>query len=186
MKKRFFIVHRWSGGPQDDWRPWLAEKLIEAGHEVILPSMPNTDEPVIEKWVAHLQSVVADLDQHTYFVGHSIGCQAILRYLETIDKKAGGAYFVAPWFNLINLEDEETKLIAKPWIETPIDFDKIKNVCLNIVAFISSNEPYGFIKENKQVLEEKLSAKVHILENRGHFTENDRCRELPELLTEIV
>ncbi len=184
--KRFIIVHRWSGGPQDDWRPWLADKLVEAGHDVLLPSMPDTDVPVIEKWVSHLAEVVGTSDENTYFVGHSIGCQAILRYLETINTQVGGAYFVAPWFNLANLEDETTEAIAKPWIETPIDFDKIKSVCPHSVAFLSSNEPYGFVEENKQVLEEKLNAKVAILENRGHFTEDDDCREIPDLLKEIL
>ncbi len=186
MKKRFIIVHRWSGGPQDDWRPWLSEKLIEAGNEIILPSMPDTDIPIIEKWVAHLQSVVGNTDENTYFIGHSIGCQTILRYLETIDTKIGGAYFVAPWFNLMNLEDEETEIIARPWIETPIDFEKIKNICPHIVAFLSSNEPYGFIEENEQILKNKLGATVTILENRGHFTEEDRGFEIPELLKEVL
>lgn len=186
MKKRFVIVHRWSGGPTDDWRPWLVERLVEAGHEVILPSMPDSDVPVIEKWVEHLQSIVGVPNEGTYFIGHSIGCQAILRYFETVDKKVGGAYFVAPWFNLANLEDEETRAIAKPWIETAIDFEKVKNVCPNIVVLLSSNEPYGFIEENKKILEEKLDAKVRVLEKHGHFTEDDGYTELPELLEEII
>ena len=33
-------------------------------------------------------------DENTYFVGHSIGCQAIMRYLESVDvKKIGGVLF---------------------------------------------------------------------------------------------
>jgi uncharacterized protein len=186
MKKRFIVVHRWSGGPQDDWRPWLAEKLIEAGHEVILPSMPDTEEPVIGKWVGHLRSVVENPDENTYFVGHSIGCQAIMRYLETIDVMVGGAYFVAPWFNLANLEDDDVARIAKPWLETPVDFEAIKMVCSSITSFLSTNEPFGFVEDNKKILEENLSATVYILENRGHFIENDGITEFPELLEQIV
>lgn len=180
--KRFIIVHRWSGGPQDDWRPWLSSELLKLGHEVILPSMPDTDIPVIEKWVNNLAEVVGTPDKDTYFVGHSIGCQAIMRYLEIIDTEVGGAYFVAPWFKMTNLEDEEVEAIARPWIETMVDFKQVKKVCPNIKAFISSNEPYGYIEENKWILENKLEAQVTILENKGHFTEDDGCTEFPELL----
>ena len=85
------IIHRWSGGPKDDWRPWLKSALEEIGCEVVVPDMPDTEIPVIEKWVAKFVDVVGIPDRHTYFVGHSIGCQAILRYLETIHEPVGGA-----------------------------------------------------------------------------------------------
>ena len=119
--KRVILVHRWSGGPSDDWRPWLQDELGQRGYNVLSPEMPDMDTPVIEKWVGKLREVVGVPDADTYFVGHSIGCQAILRYLETIDTPVGGALFVAGWFDLKNLEDDETEKIAKPWIETPID-----------------------------------------------------------------
>lgn len=182
MRKRFIIVHRWSGGPQDDWRPWLSSELLKQGCEVILPSMPDTDVPVIEKWVNHLKEIVETPDKDTYFIGHSIGCQTILRYLGTINTEVGGAYFVAPWFKMVNLEDQEVESIAKPWMETLINFEYIKKVCPNIQALISSNDPYNCLEENKTILETKLDAQVTILENRGHFTEDDGCTKVPELL----
>ena len=183
--KRVIIVHRWSGGSHDDWRPWLKVELEKKGYEVLMPDMPDTHVPVIVKWVNHLRGVVGTADKDTYFIGHSIGCQAILRYLQTIDTQVGGAVFVAPWLKLKNLEDKETEDIARPWLETPIDFEKIKSVCPNIKALLSSNEPFGCVEENKTILENQLNAKVLILENKGHFTEDDRCTELPELLTLI-
>jgi predicted alpha/beta hydrolase family esterase len=184
--KRVIIVHRWEGGSHDDWRPWLKKELEKLGYEVHIPDMPNTDVPVIEKWVSKLTEVVETPDANTYFVGHSIGCQTILRYLETVNTPVGGVVFVAPWFMLGNLEDEEVKQIAKSWIETPINFEHIKTVSPSIQALISNNEPYGYIEENKKTLEEKLNAEVKILENKGHFTEDDGCNEFPELLEIIL
>ena len=63
-----------------------------------------------------------------------MGCQAILRYLEKLEnKKIGGAIFVAGWFNLSEFtfkeepaDEEEERNIAKPWLETPMNFKKIK------------------------------------------------------------
>ena len=121
MKRRLIIVHGWGGSPANDWIGWAAEAFREKGYEVIAPEMPDTDNPVIEKWVRHLSAVTGMVDKNTYFIGHSIGCQTIMRFLETIDIKIGGAIFVAGWFNLTN-QSEEEDVIAKPWIESQIDY----------------------------------------------------------------
>ena len=187
--KKVIIVHRWEGNSHGDWYPWLQQELEKLGCEVHIPDMPDTDVPVIDKWVRKLSEVVGTPNADTYFIGHSIGCQTILRYLETIDTPIGGVVFVAPWFSLDNLEDEEVTQIAKPWIETPVNFEHIKTVAPSIQVLISSNEPYGCIERNTKILEEKLNAKVFILENKGHFTEDDECKEIPEarnLLLEII
>ena len=98
--KRMFIVHRWDGTPKSDWYPWLKKELEKKGFKVEVPEMPNTSEPKINDWVAHLKKVVGKLDSKTYFIGHSIGCQAIMRFLEKEDYngKVGNIVFVAGWF----------------------------------------------------------------------------------------
>src|SRR3989338_4635783 len=124
MSKRIFIIHRWDGSPTSDWNPWLKEKLEAEGFEIHVPAMPETANPRIETWVPALAKAVEEADTQTYFIGHSIACQAILRYLEQLplEKKIGGVVFVAPWLVLKGLEGEEEKAIVKPWLETPIDF----------------------------------------------------------------
>lgn len=184
--KRVFIIHRWSGGPQDDWRPWLSKELRSRGYEVFVPEMPETDNPQIEKWVAKIAEVIGVPDENTCFVGHSIGCQAIMRYLQTLPagNNVAMAVFVAGWFNLAGLDAEgvEVVSIARPWIETPIEYENVKKACSNINVFLSANEPYGYIEHNKEVFENKLNAHVTILPSRGHFTEDDGVTELPEVL----
>src|SRR3989344_2952524 len=98
MNKRVFVIHGWGGGPEEGWFPLLKNELQGHGLEVIVPAMPNTDNPKIEEWVSSLAKMVGQPDENTFFVGHSIGCQAILRYIESINKKVGGAVFVAGWF----------------------------------------------------------------------------------------
>lgn len=185
--KKVYILHRWSGGPEHDWYPWLKHQLESRGFEVFVPEMPNTDYPVIEERVSFLQNLIPQVDENTYFICHSIGCQTFMRYIETLpsESKIGGAIFVAGWIRLDNLEDEETTAIAMPWMNVPINFEKVKTISPDIKVLFSSNEPYGLIEENKKVFEEKLGAQVTILENKGHFTEGDGCIELPEVLTEF-
>ncbi|HEY4509275.1 MAG TPA: alpha/beta hydrolase [Candidatus Paceibacterota bacterium] len=179
--KRVIVVHKWSGSPRDDWRPWLKSELEKLGYEVSVPEMPEADAPVIEKWTAKLAEVVGTPDSETYFVGHSIGCQTILRYLETINTPVGGAVFVAGWFNLENLEDEETKEIAKPWIETPIDLKKVRAVLPKSTLIISDNDPYDCFEENKKKFAE-VGSKIIVLPNAGHITSEDGFLEFPEVL----
>jgi len=83
------------------------------------------------------------------------------------------------------IEDQEVKEIASPWIKTPINFNKIKNKIKSLTVFLSSNEPYGFVKENEKIFKEKLNAKVIILKNRSHFSTDEGITELPEILDEI-
>lgn len=182
--KKVIIVHRWDGNPNGDWYPWLKKELEKKGFKVIVPIMPNSDEPQIKKWVPHLKKVVGNLNEETYFVGHSIGCQTLLRYLEkeNFKGKIPGVVFVAGWFKLANLENEEIKEIAKPWINTPINFNKVKSKIGKLTVFLSSNEPYDYVKENEIIFKEKLEAKVIIEKNKGHFTEEDGIVKIPEVL----
>ncbi len=185
--KRVFIIHGWEGYPEEGWYPWLKKELEKKSFEVFVPAMPNTDEPKIDEWVNFLTNLVGEPDENTYFVGHSIGCQAILRYLEKLNgKKIGGAVFVAGWFILSELETEEEKIIGKPWIETPIDFNKVKIATNNFVAIFSDDDPVVPFKKNEKIFSEKLNAKIIIERSKGHFSEGDGVKELPVALDSIL
>lgn len=176
--KRVFIIHRWEGKPQGDWLPWIKSQLENLGYEVVIPHMPDTDVPVIKKWVNFIRQLVGEPNDQTYFIGHSIGCQAILRYLETIDQPVGGAMFIAGWFNLENLEDQDTKEIAKPWLTIPINIEKVKKVLDRSILIISDNDPFGAFEENKKKFSE-LGSEIVVLNGVGHITEEDGLTEIP-------
>lgn len=178
------MIHRWSGGPDDDWRPWVKAELEKKGCEVHVPQMLDSDEPDIAKWVGHLRALVGTPDRETYFVGHSIGCQTILRYLETIDTPVGGAVFVAGWFKLENLEDEEIVAVARPWMETPIDIAKVRAVLPRSTLIISDNDPYGAFEFNKSKFAE-LGSKIVVVPGAGHFTAEGGYTELSEVINEL-
>lgn len=92
---------------------------------------------------------------------------------------------VAGWFTLNELETEEEKEIAEPWLTTPIDFAKIKTHAQNIYAILSDNDPYVPLAENKTIFEKSLGAETHIVENYGHIWADENVRELP-LALEII
>jgi predicted alpha/beta hydrolase family esterase len=182
------MVHGWGGTATSGWRPWLKSQLEKMGCEVLALDMPDTDTPVIEKWVGHLAEAVGTPDNDTFFVGHSIGCQTILRYLDSYPFEplatVGGAVFVAGWFNLENLEDEESKAVARPWLERPIDLKKIKTVLPKSTLIISDNDPYGSFDNNKQKFAE-IGSKIVVVKGAGHMTGKEGFREFPLLLSEL-
>jgi hypothetical protein len=149
--------------------------------------MTDAAEPKIDKWVPFLSKLIGEPDENSYLIGHSIGCQTVLRYLETLeDKKIGGAVLVAGWLMRLtgDLSKEEIA-IARPWIETPIDYQKVKRSCLSIVAIFSDNDPYVYI-DNKKLFEERLGATTVVEHQKGHFSGSDGVTELPSALNSVL
>src|SRR3989344_9568337 len=113
MLQRVFIVHGWDGHPEEGWFPWLKRELEAKGFKVYVPQLPDAANPRIYNWVPALAAAVGEADEETYFVGHSMGCQTIARYLESLPeekqlatskplrkeaRRGGGAVFVAGFF----------------------------------------------------------------------------------------
>ncbi|MFC1685554.1 RBBP9/YdeN family alpha/beta hydrolase [Nanoarchaeota archaeon] len=186
MVKRVFIIHGWGGSP-GGWHLWMRDELKKKGFEVFNPQMPNTDTPKIEEWVGHLEKLVGKADEDTYFLGHSIGSQAVMRYLERLPEgvKVGGVVFVAGFFysNTERMEDLG-KSIIKPWLETPIDCEEIKKHAGKIVAIFSDNDKHIPLK-NKKLFAEKLHAKIIVEHNKGHYIAEDKISTVPVALAAL-
>ena len=183
---KIYIIHCWDGTKEDGWYPWLDKELSNKNNKVYRLNMPNTANPKIEEWVSFLDKQIETLDDKTYFIGHSIGCQTILRYLQTKDIcKVGGILFIAPWLDLLDyaVEDEDSYNTAKPWLTIPIDFEKIKKFTNNISCIFSDND-YFVSLDQKDKFEELLNAKTIIVNNKGHISQDDNVYELKEILEE--
>ena len=79
--KRVFLIHGWEGRPDNHWFPYLTLELKANGFDVSAPQMPHAAEPKVAEWLAFLKDYVGKPDEETYFVGHSLGCITIARYL---------------------------------------------------------------------------------------------------------
>lgn len=189
MQKRVFIIHGWDGYPKEGWFPWLKKELEAKGFNVFVPPLPKPEEPRINNWVPKLKEVVGTPDEQTYFVGHSIGCQAIARYLETLPEgiKAGGAVFVAGFFKrLTNLEDEDiARSVADEWLKAPINLKTVKAHLKNSVAIFSDDDPYVPM-DNKEEFVDGLGSKIVTEHKRGHFDGIMGTGELPVVLESVL
>jgi len=186
-QKRVFIIHGWGGSPDEGWFLWLAKNLREKGFLVEVPAMPDADDPKIEAWVTYLEKIVGRCDENTIFVGHSIGCQTIMRYLENLpeNEKSDGAVFVAGWFTLTGLEEEEERMTSSPWVNLPIDLKKVKTRAKKFICIFSDDDPF-VPAENWEIFSKKLGAEIIVEKNKGHFTGDDGSAELPAALEAVL
>ncbi|MEK6829338.1 MAG: alpha/beta fold hydrolase, partial [Nanoarchaeota archaeon] len=172
--KKVILVHGWEATSKSDFFPWLKKELDKGKIWSYFPDMPNSEEPKIEEWIPFLKKNIKKIDNETILIGHSIGCQAVLRYLETLPKnaKVKRCIFIAPWMKLdeetIKEEGEEVIEIAKPWMKTPINWEKVKSHCTDFVCIFSDNDPYVPLS-NKEFFKIRLNAKSIVLHNRYHF-----------------
>ena len=180
---KIYIVHCWDGTKDDGWYPWLDKKISNNDNKVFRFNMPDTANPKIDSWVSYLDKQVNQLDEHTFFVGHSIGCQTILRYLENKKvKKIGGILFVAPWLELLPeaISDKESYNTAKPWLNTPINFKKIKSITPKITCIFSDDDYFVSLEQEKK-FKELLDAKIIIVKGKGHISAEDGIEELEDI-----
>lgn len=189
--KKVFIVHGWDGYPEEGWFPWLKKELEEKGFEVFVPQLPDSENPRIENWVPALAGEVGMPDENTYFVGHSLGCQTIARFLEGLPEgvKVGGAVFVGGYFNRLTLGEEENdpeiKKLADHWLSAPIDLRKVRSHLSQSVA-IFSDDDYYVPPDNQDDFREDLGSEIIVESGKKHFSENDGITKLPIVLDSVL
>jgi len=179
--KQAYLVHGWEGSPTNIWFPWLKKELEKLGYKVNSLKMPHPELPIIKDWVTTLEKEIK-LNEETILIGHSIGCQTIMRYLAKPNRKIKSAFFAAPWFTLdLESEGEEAVQEAKPWLETPIDITQVKKNCTHFVAFFSDDD-WAVPLSDEKLFKQRINAKTIILKKRSHF---ELQMTFPELLAEI-
>jgi predicted alpha/beta hydrolase family esterase len=185
---KVYIVHGWDGNPQEPMFQWLKTSLESRDYDVVVLAMPHPEAPMIEAWVEKLTKAISP-GPETILIGHSIGCQAILRYLEATGNRVKAVVLIAPWTKLdkkvLKKEGKEMAAVAKPWMETPIDFTKVKTLAGKVVAIFSDNDPYVPLAE-KDFFEQELDAKTLVEKKKGHFREGDGIIMLPSALNAVL
>ena len=186
--KRAFIIHGWGGFPGEGWQSWLKKKLEGQGFNVHALAMPDPDYPRLNTWLKTLSDAVKTPNESCYFIGHSLGCITILRYLETLkeSQKVGGTVFVGGFIDMaITVDENEDIQEIKTFFETELDFERVKQHCRKFVAIHSDNDPYVDLRY-ADIFREKLGAKIIVEHGKRHFSEEDGVQELPSALKSVL
>ncbi len=172
---RAIIVHKWNGSPTGDFIPWLRDCLSGEGFSVSVPEMPTT---TIDAWVSAISSAAGTPDLSTCLIGHDAGCQAIVRYLSTLQdgQEFRAVFLVAPWTRLDGANDEG----IKQWVNEPIDWNAAKVCARRFVVIYSDNDNLVPV-ENSEMFGKLLNAELVLDSGRHHFSDEDDVTQLPSL-----
>lgn len=178
-----FLFHGAYGNPEENWFPWLKQKLEDHGFKVEIPSFPTPSRQSLENWLKVFKKYEKNIDEHTIMIGHSIAPAFMLTLLEKIDNPIKAAFFISPFINL--LENPEFDVINETFINKDFDWEKIKVHCAHFSIFHSDNDPYVPLEKAQQVAE-KLNIKVQVISGAGHFNTSAGYDRFPLLLEEIL
>lgn len=181
MEKRVFIVHGWNGSPEGGWKPWLKHQLQRRGFKAFVPAMPDPALPKCKEWIRCLEKVVGKPDKNCFFVGHSLGAPAVLRYVESLPASArvGGVVLVA------GLAEMHGYIQFKSFFSGPFDWKKLRSICRKFVAIRSDNDLL-VPSSDADVFRKNLGAKVLVVGGMGHFSGDEGVTELPAALAAVL
>ncbi len=171
---KVILIHGWGGNPDIHWLPWVKNELELKGFSVSVPQMPNADFPNQQEWVEEITRAVGTPSKDTYFITHSLGAIAVLRYLETLSEpeKIGGVVTVCGFIEQIGYKEPDQ------FFQTPVDYEKIKKVAGKIIAINSDDDSYVPMHQ-AEVIRDRLNAELIVLHNAGHINKESGFLELP-------
>lgn len=181
-KKKIIFVHGYGlGAPlaPDDWPSWLAQEVKKYGFDFQLLLMPDPVYPEVNEWLTFLEKQKIKVDNDTYFVGHSLGCITIARFLEKLPLKniAGGCIFISGFCSLPQLP------LLAVFCDLPLDYAKVKKQAKEFVMIISDDDHIIPPASSKE-LGDKLGARIIMEHGQGHFTTG--IKKIPSLLNIIL
>ncbi len=186
--KHAYLIHGWGGEIGNGFFPWLKDELQKQGYTVSTPELPHATEPVIEEQLPFLQRLISNPGDDTILVGHSLGANLILRYLESIPDGVviGKVVLVAPAINgIMDLESGDDESIAAPWLADDVDQEKVRQSTKSMTAIFSDNDPV-IPFTTVEIVKRDYGAKIIIEPNRGHYSEGEGVREVPGVLKAIL
>lgn len=181
MKKSVIIIHGWADKPTHGWINWLANKLKRAGFDVIAPQMPNPVAPKIKDWVAAIdQASQGRLNRRTVLIGHSLGCFALLRFLESKPRSLRiGKLILVAGFTV-----PKDKKIIKFFLPAP-DYDKIRAQVKHVYSVYSGDDKF-VPKSASLALNQALGGQAVRDPGKGHFIGQLDTKELPSVYRLVV
>jgi uncharacterized protein len=176
-----FIIHGTHGSPEENWFPWLKEKLELLGCKVLVPKFPTPEGQTLEAWFEVFEKYKEFYNKDTILIGHSLGGAFALRILEKYDIKIKSVYIVAAPCGIIPSNFPGADLTDLPFVGHMFKWKKIKNNSKKIYVFHSDNDPYIDIKNSEETAK-RLGTVITFIPNAGHFNSRAGYKNFDALL----
>lgn len=179
---KILLFHCWGGDGRSCWSGWLADTFRARGIEILAPDFPETNSPSLENWLATVRTHVKRFDpvDDWVLIGHSLGCPAILRLLETFGEKEKikCAILVAGFAKDLGIGE------IRNFVDKEFDWNKIRKKAGKFVVINSDNDPYIDLGEGQRIAK-LLHAEFIIEPGAGHINEGSGFTKY-ERLSEII
>ena len=175
-----YIIHGWTGWPGEGWFPWLKQKLTVQGVKVVIPAMTADIVPELDSWLKILNKTIKSPTNNTVLVGHSLGCPAILNYLNqsSMHHKFKAIVLVAGSVRDVGIEE------VNDFINKDLDWDGIKKKVDKIIVIHSQDDKVVPIIEGRYIAK-KLDAEMIEVEDCQHFSGGEGATEAQPVLEAI-
>ena len=180
--KKVYIIHGYDAHPHKHWFVWLKGELEQSKNvRVEILSLPNPSAPVLEEWLATLEVQIGVADEHSFIIGHSLGCITTLRYVERLDSVAsvGGVLLVSGFDKPLSILPS-----LNPFTRKPLDYPKLRQIIKQKVVLSAKYDIIVATKLSKE-LAENLGAEFIQTQTGGHFMESNGFTTFPLVLEKI-
>ncbi len=192
-KMKILLLHGLSGSSKENWFPWFKEAMEERGYDVLIPDLPDPDNPTLEEWVTALEKLSLKKEDRIFVVAHSLGAPAAIAYIRKNRLPIEKLLLVAPtgneqgeetWRNLekAGCSKEGIKKI-QTFNKTLASIDEVADLIAQTTMYLSDNDPYIPLTIEKSYA--ILNPKVCVFANHGHFNKSAGVTELPDILNEF-
>ena len=194
-KPTILLVHGWCGNGDENWFKWFKEEYKDK-FNIIAPNFPDTNNPKLGEWLLEMEKYRDLLDEDSILIGHSLGCPVICKFLEESKAKVGKVILVAPSSSYYNENDfnlvrncgapkKSVDILGEFHKELKIDFDRVKEFADKFVMYLSANDPYVYDFDYRVKEYSGLGFELRRFEDKGHFNEDAKVLELPEIDSDV-
>ncbi len=186
-------LHAWGSGSEDHYHPWVDKHLKSQEIKSVTPELPDTNYPVLEKWLETSYSNLLDNSENTVITSRSLSCWLGLKIAET--RKVRKLILVAPtlptkwWCKNIEqfCESKEQYKMMMDFVNSGLDFEKVKDNVGELVVFLSLDDPYINLEDAEKFFQEYFpQARIIRIREAGHFSADRGYEKFDKLFEEIL
>ncbi len=181
-KAKIIIIHGTGGSPEGNWFPWLKEKLIETGHEVIVPRFPTMLGQSLNSWKNAFDQQVGPINSNMILIGHSLGAGFILNLLEESPVPVIASFLVCGFLGKLDLPTYD--VLNESFVCRDFDWTKIQNNYGYCCVINTDNDPYVPLEKGEE-LAQKLAVNMTLIPGAKHINEEAGYTSFPFLLDRV-
>ncbi len=182
-----FIFHGAYGYPQENWFPWLQQKIIASSRMCYVPAFPTPENQHLEGWFeAFQQNDAYAITSQTILIGHSLGAVFLLRLLERYHIEVKTSILVGAFLGKIGIEKFDS--INESFFQQSFDWARIKSRSKQIICYDGNDDPYvspvmfDFIADQLGAVKVIISQGGHLNLPAGYETFPQLWRQLEPMM----